>query len=160
MPTQSIIAACQLKFAALTAGNFPGGVLPTLYFDTVPQTDGHGAQIDVTTQGLCVLKDNGQTPDLMSFQLQTREVEQFEIGVFYLSLGDVDQAVLAIKRNGGTTAQKLGFDFGLLPDLVSPRGTFVIRRVKEQRSREAFGRTNALVHACRLSYRVEVLESA
>lgn len=160
MPTQSIIAACQKKFAALGPVNFPGGVLPQLYFDRAPQTNTAGTQVQPTTQGYVVLKDNGQDVELMSFQLETREVERFDFEIYYPQLADCDTAALAIKRNGGTTAQKLGFDFGTLPELASPRGTFVIRRVREQRGQRGIGLTGAVVHVCRLSYRVEILEDA
>lgn len=160
MPTQSIIRACQLKFAALTAGNFPGGVRPELYFHEAPQTTGAGAQVQASSQGYVVLRDKGQDVVIQSFRLETREVATFDFEVYYPALADVDAAVLAIKRNGGTTADRLGFDFGSLSDLASPRGTFVIRRTREQREQAGLGKDGKPVHLCRVSYRVEILEDA
>lgn len=160
MPTQSIIRACQLKFAGLSAGGFPGGVRPALYFADAPQTDTNGDQVRVSSQGYVVLKDRGQDVSLFGFNLETREVANFDFEVYYPELEDVDAAVLAIKRNGGTTAQRQGFDFGTLTDLESPRGTFVVRRVREQRDKVGVGRDGRPVHRCVISYRVEVREDA
>lgn len=160
MATQSIIAACITKFAALTATNFPNYTLPTLYFDEAPVVTAAGAQLVVTSTGYCVLKDNGQDVLPLGFERQTNEVCNFDIEVYYPSLGDVDTAVLAIKRNGGTAAAGNGFDFGTLSDLASPRGTFEIVRVREQRGNGGLGKTGVPVHFCRISYRVVVQEAA
>jgi hypothetical protein len=162
--TQSIIRACQLKFATLDAANFPGAARPRFDFDETPQVDENGAQIRVEGQtGCVVLIDRGQDVKLLNFELTTREVANFDIEVYYESLADVDQAVYAIKRNPPAGADESfapgrGFDFGKLPDLFSPRGTFVIRRVREQRSRVGLNRPGKPVHCCRINYRVEILE--
>lgn len=160
MATQSIIAASITKFDALTAANFPGASRPALYFDDAPVVNAAGAQVQPTTAGYCVLKDDGQDVLSLGFERQTNEVCNFVIEVYYPSLADVDTAVLAIKRNGGTTAQALGFDFGILSDLTSPRGTFEIVRTREQRAGASLGKTGVPVHVCRLSYRVAVQEAA
>lgn len=166
MSTQSIIAACIGKFATLDSANFPGSARPTLYFDDVPANDASSNPIQaVGTSGICVLKDDGQDVKLMGFgpagvPTPTREVANFRIEVYYELLTDVDAAALAIKRNGGTAAQRQGFDFGTLADLASPRGTFVIRRLKEQRKQAGWNQTVQNVHCCTLTYVVEVLESA
>jgi hypothetical protein len=160
MPTQSIISACITKFAALTASNFPSSTRPTLYFDDAPVVQSDGSQLAVTSTGYCVLKDEGQNVLSLGFERQTNEVCDFVIEVYYPSLGDVDTAVLAIKRNGGTAADGNGFDFGTLSDLASPRGTFEIVRTREQRGNGGLGKTGVPVHYCRLSYRVVVQESA
>jgi hypothetical protein len=160
MPTQSIIAASITKFAALTAANFPNATLPVLYFDEAPVVNTLGVQVQPTTAGYCVLKDEGQDVLSLGFERQTNEVEAFVIEVYYPSLGDVDTAVLAIKRNGGTATQGLGFDFGTLSDLASPRGTFEIVRKREQRAFAGMGKTGVPVHVCRISYRVVVQEAA
>jgi hypothetical protein len=160
MATQSIIAAGITKFAALTAANFPGATRPALYFDEAPAVNASGTQIQPTAAGYCVLKDEGQDVLSLGFERQTNEVCQFVIEVYYPSLADVDTAVLAIKRNGGTAAQGNGFDFGTLSDLASPRGTFEIVRTREQRAFAGQGKTGVPVHVCRLSYRVVVQEAA
>lgn len=160
MATQSIIAAGITKFAGLTAANFPDATRPTLYFDDAPVVTAAGAQVQPTTQGYCVLKDEGQDVTVMGFERQTNEVCNFVIEVYYPFLADVDTAVLAIKRNGGTTAQALGFDFGTLSDLTSPRGTFEMVRTREQRAHAGMGKTGVPVHVCRISYRVIVQEAA
>jgi hypothetical protein len=160
MATQSIISACITKFAALTAANFPSSTRPALYFDEAPVVNASAAQVDPTTAGYCVIKDEGQDVLSLGFERQTNEVCQFVIEVYYPSLGDVDTAVLAIKRNGGTSAQGNGFDFGTLSDLTSPRGTFEIVRTREQRAHAGQGRTGVPVHVCRITYRVVVQEAA
>jgi hypothetical protein len=161
MATQSIIAAALTKFDGLTASGFPSSTRPKIYFDEAPQTDASGDQIRAESgSGYCVLKDKGQDVKIVSFNLETREVASFDIEIYYTSLADCDTAALAIKRNGGTTAQKLGFDFGTLSDLASPRGTFVVKRAREQRGKAGVGRDGKPVHFCRLSYRVEILEDA
>lgn len=160
MATQSIIKACIDKFAALDAANFPGGSRPALYFDEAPAVNASGAQVQPTTAGYCVLKDEGQDVTVMGFERQTNEACQFVIEVYYPDLGDVDTAVLALKRNGGTADQALGFDFGTLSGLSSPRGTFEIVRTREQRSFAGKGKTGVPVHRCRVSYRVVVQEAA
>lgn len=157
MATLSIIAACQAKLSALTPDYFPGGVLPAMYFDEAPQTTGAGAQIQPTTQGYVVLKDDGQDVLDMGFEHQTVEQANVVIEVYYPSLGDVDIAVLAIKRNNGPVGS--GFDFGTLAELTSPRGTFVLKRVREQRAKAGLGKTGVPIHVCRLTYRVEILET-
>ena len=160
MATQSIIAAAITKFAALTAANFPGSTRPPLYFDDAPVVTAAGAQVQPTAAGYCVLKDDGQDVLSLGFERQTNEAAHFVIEVYYPSLGDVDTAVLAVKRNGGTAAQALGFDFGTLSDLASPRGTFEIVREREQRAHAGLGKTGVPVHVCRISYRVVVQEAA
>lgn len=160
MPTQSIIDAALTKFDALTAANFPNATRPTIYFDQAPQVKADGSQLSVTSEGYVVLKDEGQQVVSFGFERQTNEVARFVFEVYYPSLGDVDTAILAIKRNGGTAAQGLGFDFGTLADLESPRGTFEIIRESERRSREPMGKNGALVHVGRVTYRVAVVEAA
>ena len=160
MATQSIISACITKFAALTAANFPNSTRPTLYFDEAPVVTASGAQLAVTSTGYCVLKDEGQNVLSLGFERQTNEVCDFVIEVYYPSFADVDTAVLAIKRNGGTSADGNGFDFGTLSDLTSPRGTFEIVRTREQRAFAGMGKTGEPVHVCRISYRVAVQEAA
>ena len=160
MPTQSIIDAVLTKFDALTAANFPNSTRPTIYFDRAPLVKSDGSQLHVTSEGYVVLKDQGQRVVSFGFERQTNEVASFVFEVYYPDLGDVDTAVLAIKRNGGTAAQGNGFDFGTLSDLASPRGTFETIREEEIRSQEPMGRNGALVHVCRMTYRVAVLEAA
>lgn len=160
MPTQSIIDAALTKFDALTATNFPNSARPTIYFDQAPAVKADGSQLSVTSEGYVVLKDEGQEVVSFGFERQTNEVATFVLEVWYPSLADVDTAVLAIKRNGGTAADGNGFDFGTLSDLASPRGTFETIRVREQRGQEGRGKSGALVHFCRITYRVAVVEAA
>lgn len=159
MATQSIIAACLLKWDALDVGNFPSSVKPAVAFDTMPPVNAAGAQTDAET-GYVVLRDLGQQAVPLDFEYRTQEVAQFVWEIFYPSLGNADAAALAIKRNGGTAAQRLGFDNGTLSDLASPRGSFVTKRTREQRSVEGHGKTGQTVHAVRLWYSVEILEAA
>lgn len=160
MPTTSVIAAAITKFAALTAANFPGSSRPALYFDDAPVVTAAGAQTQPTTAGYCVLKDDGTDVESFGFERQCREVNHFVIEVYYPSLGDCDTAGLAIRRNGGTSEQGNGFDWGTISDLTTPRGTFVIVRTHEQRAHAGLGKTGVPVHVLRLSYQVEVTEAA
>lgn len=160
MATQSIIAAALAKFAGLTAANFPGQVRAPVAFDEMPRKDATGAALDPET-GYVVLKDMGQKPTLLGFERQTQEVAEFVFEVFYPALGDCDAAVLAIKRNGGTSDDALGFDFGTLDALTAPRTPMVCLRTLEKRSKEqGYGATGKLIHCCRLHYSVAVLEDA
>lgn len=164
MNSQSVIVGVIEKFDALASVNFPSAVRPALYFDEAPVVNAAGAQVQPTTQGYCVLKDRGQTPSFLAFKtatsMPTKEVAEFDIEVYYPSLGDCDQAALAVKRNGGTTLQRLGFDTGSLRTLISPRSRLVIRRTREQRGHGGLGKTGVPVHFVRLSYRVEIIEDA
>jgi hypothetical protein len=158
--TQSIIAAVLEKYdSGLSAAHFPSAAKPPVYFDEAPAVDAAGAQLDAEG-GFVVLRDEGQDVQSLGFERQTLEVAAFVLEVYYPSLANVDAAVLAIKRNGGTAAQAQGFDFGTLVDLTSPRGTFEIVRTKEQRSKAGVGKTGKRVHVCKLSYRVVVQEAA
>lgn len=157
--TTSIIAAVMTKFDALTAGGFPSSTVPPIYLDEPPVVD--GTQI---RPPYVVLRDNGQTP-VTEFERTTIEGCEFTMEVYYPTaatngpLADVDTAVNAIKRNGGTVGQGLGFDYGTLTDLTTPRSTHVIRRVKERRAYAGFHFDGKRVYVCYLDYRVEVKES-
>ena len=149
------------KFDALTAANFPSSTVPPIYLDDPPLADG-GSQV---RPPYVVLRDNGQTPEL-EFERTTLEVCAFALEVYYPTpdsggpLANVDAAVLAVKRNGGTSAQGLGFDFGTLSDLTTPRSTHEIRRVRETRRSAGFASDGRRVYVCVLEYRVTVKETA
>jgi hypothetical protein len=155
--TTSVIAAVLTKFNALTAANFPGSARPPIYLDAAPLTDSAGAQ-ERAGDGYVVLRDLGTEPQL-EFERTTLEVGEFDLEVYYRSLADVDTAVAAIKRNGGAVGAGSGFDYGTLSDLVSPRSTHEVRRVREQREFAGLDQTGARVHRCVLRYRVTVKES-
>lgn len=156
MSTPSLIVAIQTKFATLTAGNFPGGVVPALYFDEAPQTSATGAQIQVTTAGYVVLKDQGSSSRGLAFGGPTREVVKFDFEFFYPSLGDCRAAALATSLNGGLQADKLGFDFGDLPDLGAPYTLLAIRPRSNKAVKAGVGKTGVPVHQWTLGYDVEV----
>lgn len=158
MPTTSIIAAVLTKYATLSASLFPSATRPPIAFDEMPRTNSVGVALSAE-DGYVVLKDVGCVPVIHDFELSTREEGQFIFEVFYPRLADVDLAVAAIKFNGASAILGGGFDFGTLDDLIAPRVTHVITRIKETRTKElGYGRTGQLIHCCRIGYRVVVME--
>lgn len=149
MATKSVIRACQLKFAAIPAGGFPGGVLPALYFDEAPQTDGSGAQVQPTTQGYAVIRSKGAAARAYAFGSPlTREDAEVEIEFFYPSLGDCSDAA---------EATRAAFDYGALPDLDPSFTLLAIRPRSNRPSRAGLGKTGVPVHSWVLGYRIEIL---
>lgn len=151
MATTSLIAAIQSKFATLTAGSFPGGVRPAVYFDEAPVVTGSGSQVQPTTQGYVVLKNTGARARAYAFGGATREDVAVEFDVYYPSLGDALTAANVIKA---------GFDYGDLPDLDT--AVFRLLAVRPVSDRPAFaglGKTGANVHQWTVGYRVELVRA-
>jgi hypothetical protein len=157
--TPSVIAAVQAKFAALTAGGFPGAVVPTLYFDEAPQTNAAGAQVQPTTAGYAVLKDKGSTSKALAFGLTTRELIRLDFEFYYPSLGDCRMAAFATALNGGTEADKLGFDYGTLPDLTTPYVLLAMKPRSNKAKKAGTGKTSAPVHYWSVSYELELIRN-
>ncbi len=159
MSTQSVIAACQQKWAALNAAGFPGSVVPELYFDEAPQVSGSGAQVQPTTAGYAVVKDAGHAIKALSFGVAVREVANLDFEIYYPSLGDCLTAALAVQLNGGAGADRLGFDFGTLPALAPPLVLLAIRPRLSQADFAGDGKTGARVHMWKLGYDFEFTRS-
>ena len=155
MATTSIIAAVISKFESLGAVYFPGSSRPPVYLDQAPLTGAAGEQ---ERPPYVVLRDGGQVPEY-EFERTTLEVCEFTLEVYYETLADVDTAVTAVKRNGGAVGAGLGFDYGTLSDLTSPRSTHEVRRVRETRRLSGVNFVGQRTHVCVLEYRVTVKES-
>ena len=157
MPTTSITQALITKYEGLTAGNFPNSSRPRIDF-------GSAATI---VSGVALrppyvrLLDNGREVKPIDFERNTLVTTRFVFEVVANTLADVDTIVTAIRLNGGTVGQGLGFDHGTLSDLSSPKSAYQIWPVGEPRylAPEADKDGNR-VHGARLEYRVVVLESA
>lgn len=144
---KSVPAAALTLYDGLTAGNFPGGTRPPIYFDEAPVTDGAGAQL---RPPYVVLKDSGRTPDVQS-DFGGTEDGAFTLEVYAASLGDVDTIVHAIKWNGANPAAATGFDCGTLT-LTAPYSPMHMLRTGEQRFVAGLDHTGKRMHCCRLSY--------
>jgi hypothetical protein len=156
--TPSLVNACLLKWDALTAPLFPGGVRPAIYYAQAPATDSGGAQVQTTTTGYAVLRHRGSRTRAYAFGVTSRENHDVEFEIFYPSLGDCLTAALAARLNGGTTQQRLGFDYGALPDLVAPYRLLALRPAGDAAAMPGMGKTGAPVHSWLLRYRIELLE--
>ena len=158
MSTLSIDAAVKSRYEALTAANFAGGVVPPMYFGMAAVTTSTGAAQRVP---YVTFSEDAHPVTILDFERNALHVVTFVLDVYANTLADVDAAVLAIRLNGGTVGQGLGFDYGALTDLTSPRSTHQIIPVAEPRRLEnALDFSGARCHAARLTYRVSVLESA
>ncbi|AMV25529.1 hypothetical protein VT84_14115 [Gemmata sp. SH-PL17] len=153
MSTASLIGAMFAKFDSLTASNFPGGARPPRAFDEMPPTNSSGAQI-TAEDGYIVLREDSSRVEPMAFGRVTNEVHEMVWEIFYPSLGDCQTTAAAIRRNGGSASQKLGFDGGTLPDLIAPPVVRDIICTQEVPSREGHGKTGKLVHCVRVYHRV------
>lgn len=160
MPTQSVLRAVQLKLLSFAPVGFPGGVRPGVYFDQAPQTDGEGAPVHAGTQGYVVLKHRGTQSAAYAFGPETRELVNLELEVHYAKLSDCLAAADVIARNGGAPAQRLGLDYGTLPDLDRRFKLLAVRPVSGRQSFEALGAGGERVHAAVLGYRVELVRLA
>ncbi len=160
MATESVIRAVQLKVAALSGGNFPGGVLPAVYFGEAPATNAAGSQVQATSQGYVVIRDRGADASAYTFRLDTREFVTLELEVFYPTLADAQQAARGIRLNGGSPAARQGLDYGTLPDLSPAYRLLAVRPVGSSNERAGLGQTGAVVHSVTLTYRVELVRLA
>lgn len=158
MATLSIDAALKARYDALTATNFPGDALPPMYFGQAAQTTGAGAQQRLP---YVVFTEASHQFTILDFERSALHVVGFVLDVYANSLADVDECVLGIRLNGGTVGQGLGFDYGTLTDLASPRSTHqIIPTGEPRRLDQPLDIEGNRVHAARLEYRVTVLESA
>ncbi len=160
MATESVIRAVQLKVAALTPANFPGGALPAVYFGEAPVVGAAGSQVQVTSQGYVVVRDRGAQAGAYTFKLDTREFVALELEVFYPTLADAQQAARAIRLNGASPAARQGLDYGTLPDLGPALRLLAVRPVGVANERAGVGQTGAVVHSVTLTYRVELVRLA
>lgn len=157
MPTTSVTAAAVTKYEALTAANFPSSTVPRIDFESAAQVVS-SAQKRVP---YVVLKDNGRTTKVIDFERNNLVTHRFTFDVWANTLADVDTIVAAIRWNGGTVGQGLGFDHGTLSDLSSPKSTHQILPVGEPRSLgERLDKDDNRVHGARLEYAIAVLESS
>lgn len=158
MPTTSITAAAVTKYEALTAANFPSATRPRIDFGGVVQVATGTTQI---RPPYVRLTDAGRQVKPIDFERNAFVTVDFVFEVWAASLADVDTIVTAIRLNGGTVGQGLGFDYGTLSDLSSPKSTHQIVPTSEPRYLDpATDRDGNRIHGSRLQYRVTVLESA
>lgn len=154
MPTTSAIYAVMLKYDALTAANFPSASRPTIYLDEAPLYDGGQKHPPYT-----ILRDNGQTPTQLDFERTSLEECDFTIEVYYTSLADVGTAINAIRLNGGTPGQGLGFDYGSLPDLTTPRSSYKIERGTIRHRLSGYGLDGKPIYVGSIDYRITIQET-
>lgn len=156
MASTSITNEIKAKYDALTAANFPSAARPALYFGSAAQVVG-GLQV---RPPYVVFTESRQLRPL-DFERNNIVTVQLILDVYANSLGDVDTTVNAIRWNGGTVGQGLGFDYGTISGLSAPRSTLQIVPVGEPRRLEGqLDKDGNRVHAARLEYRVTILESS
>lgn len=157
MATTNISLAVVQKYEALTATNFPGSAVPRIDFGSMAQVV---SAVQVTRPYVRLL-DEGREVKVLDFERNALVTTRFAFEVWALDDGDVELIVKAIRLNGGTVGQGLGFDHGALSALSSPKSTHQILPAEEPRflapSLDADG---ARVHGAKLGYKVAVLESA
>lgn len=157
MSTTSVIVAAMNKFDGLTAGNFPSSTVPAIYLDEAPQVTAAGAQL---RPPYAVIRDNGQTPNIIGFERTGLEVCEFTIELYYASMADVATAIWAVRLNGGTIGAGSGFDYGTFADLASPRGPYQILRGRVQHTLAGYGHDGKPVYKGSIEYKVTIQESA
>ena len=143
------------KYEALTAANFPSAAVPRIDFGGVVQV---AASVQLRPPYVRLL-DAGRTVKPLDFERNNLVETRFVFEVIAASLADVDTIVNCIRWNGGTVGQGLGFDYGTLTDLTTPKATHQILPASEPRYLDP--RTDVdgnRVHGCRLEYKVAVLE--
>lgn len=157
MSTTSITQAVIDKYESLTAANFPSGSRPRIDY-------GLAAQVVLSVQErppFTVLRDVTRRVKIIDFERNALVNYELELRVYAGTLADVDTIVTAIRLNGGTVGQGLGFDYGTLSTLGTPKSTHQIIPLAEPRKLEDLqDNTGARIHGCSLSYRVAVLEAA
>lgn len=145
----STISAAMDKFDALTAAGFPSAAVPAIYLDEAPAADGSQVR-----PPYAVIEDESESPD-NSFGESVIEGGGFKLTLYYNSLADADTAALCVRRNGGTAAEKLGFDFG---SLTLPSGFTLLSLVRtgSRRFFAGYDRDGKRVHAVELTYKTTV----
>lgn len=147
----SVIGAAKAKFKALAGANFPAGAVPPVYLDEPPQA-GSGGPINPP---YAVLVDDGEHP-ANAFGEAVLELTRFRLTLYYSDLGDADAAALAVRRNGGTAQQKLGFDFGALTGLPAGWELRGLVRTGSRRYYAGVDQNVKRVYAVELSYEAQV----
>lgn len=157
MPTTSITQAVITKYEALTAANFPSSTVCRIDFGESPQLSA-GLQL---RPPYVVLQDAAREVKPLDFERNTLVTTKFAFEVYAATLADVDSIVSAIRLNGGTVGQGLGFDYGTLSDLSSPKSTHQILPTAEPRQlAPRLDKDGQRIHGARLEYRVTVLETS
>lgn len=116
MVADSVIKAVENLIAGLNPVNFPGGVLPPVFFDEAPQEGATGAQ---QRPPYVIISDKGSTSQ---WDMETNAIDipsSFSLEVYAVSLGDCDLIMKAIMWNGANPNQRLGLAFATL-DLNPP----------------------------------------
>jgi hypothetical protein len=147
----SVISAAKTKFAALTAANFPSAAVPAVYLDEPPQASA-GSQI---RPPYAVLRDGGESPANV-FEQSVIETTTFTLTLYYGTLLLADAAALAVRRNGGTAQQKLGFDFGTLSGLPTGFTLKSLVRTGSRRYYAGVAQDVGRVYAVELTYEATV----
>ncbi len=152
MATTSTVVS---KYEALTAANFPSAAVPRIDFGGVVQV---AAAVQLRPPYVRLL-DGGREVKPLDFERNNLVTTKFVFEVIAVSLADVDTIVTAIRLNGGTGGQGLGFDYGTLTDLSPPKATHQILPASEPRYLDPHTDVNGnRVHGARLEYKVAVLE--
>ncbi len=145
MAHDSVIAAVEEVYNALSAAPFPGGVKPRIYFDQPPLVD--GVQV---RPPYVVLIDRGGVPQ---FDMERNAIESggFALDVFADTLAACDQIVKAAKYGGQGPGLGAGIDFAVLP-LNPPAYPMRVVRGSEQRSVAGVGVDGQRTHRCTVEY--------
>lgn len=157
MPTTSVTAAVKAKYESLTAANFPGGARPPVYFGLAAQTGTAGTQI---RPPYVVFTEASRSVQVLDFERNSMLTVSLVMDVYANSESDVDTICNCIRWDSPTAVGSgNGFDFGSLSDLAAPRSTFQIIPAEEPRRLEKpLDQTGLRMHACRMTFRVSVLE--
>lgn len=157
MATVNIELAIKQKFAALTAANFPSATVPAVYFGSAAQVVA-GLQV---RPPYVVLIEDSRTVVPLDFERNDLVTADVTLEIYYADQGHVEAACNAIRWNGGTVGQGLGFDYGALTDLAAPRSSHQILPLSEPRSlAPQMDKDGNRIHGAALAYRFTVLESA
>lgn len=158
MASTSIQNEVLAKYDGLTAANFPSASRPAIYFDEAPPVDGAGVQVR-PPYVLCHTPTHQVKP--LDFERNNIVTVQLIFEVFVGLLADLDTTVTAIRWNGGTVGQGLGFDYGTITTLSAPRSTLQIVPVGEpRRLADRLDKDGKRVHGARVEWRLTVLESS
>lgn len=152
MATANVIDAVLSKFDELSAGGFPSSTKPPVAFDEVPLVDATGAELSAES-GLVALRNVRSQVVGRVTEGQILEAYSFTWEIYYPSLGDALTAADAIRKNGGTLQQGLGFDNGTITELGGTRVNFDCLYVGSNTTKEpGAGKTGKLIHCHRLNY--------
>jgi hypothetical protein len=99
--------------------------------------------------------DGGESPANV-FEQSVIETTTFTLTLYYGTLADADLAALAVRRNGGTAQQKLGFDFGTLSGLPTGFTLKSLVRTGSRRYYAGVAQDVGRVYAVELTYEATV----